>query len=190
MQKLAVLGFSGEHGEAVAAALNSRLWDSEFYTLVVHSELDTVRWVSATESSSGLLSLDDLNAAHMAGIDGIVVGDVIAYRCKEQPIAQKKRTWGWRLQSDQQSPAEHGDGTVAATPGRKINHDATVTVAFRLLDVRTGKIRASRQISHSSTDVITARLNSSPSCSEVLEGLTRQCADEFEIGRASCRERV
>ncbi len=182
MQKLAVLGFSGEHRETVVSALNSRLRDNEFYTLVDRAELNSVQWVSATENSSGLLSLDDLSAAKSAGIDGLLVGDVIEYRCEERPVPKKGRTWRRAPKTDEPSDNDRDNASPESSEkstGHKRQRLATVTVAFRLLDVGTGKIRASKQISRSATHEITDRPNGSPTSSEILETLARQCVDEF-----------
>ncbi len=179
MQKLAVIGFSGEHGQTVVSALNSRLRDSEFYTLVDRRELNSIQWASATDNTRGLLSLDDISAARAAGIDGLLVGDVIEYRCKEQPVPQKGRTWGRASKADAQPSKERNDESPPGSAGHKRQRQATVTVAFRLLDVQTGKIRASRQISRSASHEITDRPNGTPTSSEILETLARQCVDEF-----------
>ncbi len=179
MQKLAVLGFSGEHRETIVSALNSRLRDNEFYTLVDRSELSSVQWASATDNGSGLLSLDDLSAARAAGIDGLLVGDVIEYRCEEQPVPRRGLRWGRASNKNDEMSRELDDGASRGGAGRKWQRQATVTVAFRLLDVETGKIRASKQVTRTASHEITDRPNGSPASSEILETLARQCVDEF-----------
>lgn len=189
MQKLAVLGFSGEHGDAVAAAMKSRLWDSEFYTLVDPSELHAIRWASSTDGSTSLLSLNELQTARSAGIDGVLIGDVIEYRCEDRTEPEHDRVLGWLPRRQRQEVDCPRPGQPVEATGQTTRRDATVTVAFRLVDTKTGNIRASRQISHSASVSAADRPNSAPAATpeSLLNDLVLKCVDEF-VGTLAPRQ--
>lgn len=170
IERLAVVDFSGEGGSAVAAALNSRLSDNRFYSVVDASELTTVQHAAyAPDPGNDAL----LAQARERGIDGVVFGEVTEYR------------WSDPVGGDAVNPSstvsgaspEAGDSTVAA--GVPLRRDASVAVTFRLVDARTGEIRAVKAAEHVYSSAADSTKTPLPSRDEVLTKLTAMCLDDF-----------
>jgi len=179
MERLAVHGFSGEHGNAIVNALQRRLWNNEFYSIVDRRPAEPIRPVSAGGEIGGPLSLDDLDAARRAGIDGLIVGDVIDFHCEDQPVSTQDQMREWIPQFRQENSNVDRDESRISAAGSTSRRHATVTVAFRLIHTESGRICLSRQISHSSSDLVDDRSHASPTATETLQILTRQCVDDF-----------
>ena len=60
-----------------------------------------------------------------------------------------------------------------------IDREANVTLSFRLIDVETGLIVASREASHSYTKRVRSGKKSLPPANEILGNLGLRCVDEF-----------
>jgi hypothetical protein len=86
VSRVAVIDFGGEHGEAVAAAVSARLFNADFHTVVDSSQFGAVRTASLTAPEGVDVQNSDviLAAAREAGIDGVLMGEVIEYRCEDE----------------------------------------------------------------------------------------------------------
>jgi len=190
LDRIMVAGFSGDQGDSLADNLSRQLWASDFYTIVPPSEsekeLKQVSHVQPSEREKIQQSPEQqkvqqspehqriqalLGNARAEGVDGVVLGNVVEYRCEDKPV--RKSPFRLAGESVSQRPAvvapELRDNTV---------RQATVTVEFKLVDVESGEIRADRQVSHH-FEAMVERGDQIPTQTEILEQLARQCVDDI-----------
>lgn len=174
MHRLTVLEFSGENGRAVAASLTARLWDNEFYALVDPSNLAPVRMAAATDTGANVQPADYLDSARSHEVDGLLIGDVIEYRCDDQVLTNTDMHVGSDHTADRRSGVD-----VGVSHQQTIHREATVAIAFRLVEVGTGKVRATRKTMHNFQGDLVPGQGTIPTSGEVLDELTERCVDEF-----------
>lgn len=175
MQRLSVAPFDGEHGDAVAATLESRLWEHDVYTLVSGSELGQV--VPAADNRRTGASLDQvLIQSRAAGLDGVIVGDVVEYRCDEHEVKHSPLPW-----RDGRALGRGPSVLLAASAVRAptLVRQGTVTVVFRLVDVETGDVRVTKRTSHHFDGRSEDQQTHLPARCEILDNLLTACVDEF-----------
>jgi hypothetical protein len=179
MQRLCVIEFSGEHGRAVAATLATRLWENEFYTLVDSSDLSPIRVASASGIRNVVQPADYLDSARGQRVDGLIVGDVIEYRCEDQVLSSTDV----HVSTDRTEHPRQGlysTGTdLGISHNQTIHREATVSIAFRLVEVETGKVRATRKTTQTFQGEFGPDTLRVPAKGDVLDDLTRKCIDEF-----------
>ena len=161
----------------MASVLASELWENRFYTVVDRSELASeIQQAGFSEGDEE--SLDDLLlAARQAGLDGIIFGEVLEYRCEDATA----RNTNWRLpgtaegtDSEESRRSWLGFETKEASV-----RQGTVTVAFRLVDVKSGEIRASRKVTHRFSKEHADGQSEFPNEDEILADLSQQCLDDI-----------
>ena len=176
MQRLAIVDFSGVSGQTVTAALNARLWDNRFYSVVDGSELTSVQH-AAYVLDPGDESL--LAQARERGIDGVVFGEVHEYRCEDQALRDTSRQMlVGKHTSDNEPEAGHSLQPAGSAQRDRLRREARVAVTFRLVDARTGDVRAAKETDHHFSGE-SGPDSSLPPSSEVLADLTAQCLDDF-----------
>lgn len=179
MQRLSVLQFSGEGGRAVSAALTNCLWENEFYALVDSTDLIPIRVASASGAAGGVQPADYLDSARGHDVDGLIVGDIIEYRCDDQVLNSTDVHVGSSHGENKRRGVEHSGVDVDVSRNQTIQREATVSVAFRLVEVETGNVRASRKTTHHYQAQSTPSGQPLPTRGEVLDELTQQCIDQF-----------
>lgn len=176
LNHVVVLGFSGEHGDAVASALTSELWENEFYTLVDRSELQPVMQVGFDSAGSNdVKSLID--PAKAAGIDGLIVGDVVEYRCDDRVF--ESTDFRFLNRSKEDADGEEDVNGFGLSQKQTLQREATVTIAFRLVDVNTGEVRASKRVSKHFEGRLVDGQGELPPSGAILDDLLTQCVDEI-----------
>lgn len=173
MERLAVLDFTGENGPAVATAVSSKLWENRFYTVVDRSELQPI----LLTGYGGTPRLEDLiEPARKAGVDAVMLGEVVEYRCEDESFQSTDFDFG--------HAETRGRGFVSQANGFGVSFNQTlvregaVTIAFRLVDVETGEVRAARKVSRHYEGRIVNGQGQLPSQGEVLHQLTEECVEE------------
>jgi hypothetical protein len=179
MQQLCVLPFSGEAGESVSSALTARLWENEFYTLVDRTELRPVQWTAGTTAGESADLAEFLTAARSRGIDGLIVGDVLEYRCDDTVLTDHEFHLGTSQHEDRRRSSESSGMDLGVSTEQRVHREATVSITFRLVDVQSGQVRATRQTGHSFHGEGGNGWNDLPPRGEVLDQLTQRCLDEF-----------
>ena len=174
MQQIVVADFVGDAGPAIAASLANELWENKFYTLVDASELDQGVQTAGHNQQSEFQSL--LQAASAAGVDGVIFGEIVEYRCEDQILESTD------LNVFDQN--ELSDFTDALSPltiesRQTILREGTVTLAVRLVDAETGEVRASRKVTRGFQRHSEEGDLSLPTRGEVLNDLTDQCLTEI-----------
>jgi len=180
MNRIVVLEFQGEHGKSVATSLSGQLWQNEFYTVVDRTALSReLQLASYTQDNRPETNFHQILApARVQGIDGVVLGEVVEYRCEDKRIrriaAAVSNGGGSSGSRNANTPA--GGGVEFR---ENLVREGIVTITFRLIDVDTGEIRAADQVSHTYTgdhENLSVKLLSRE---EVLENLTEQCLAEI-----------
>ncbi len=194
VKRIAVVDFRGPEnsGQAVASLLISRLWESGFYTLVERSELQRI----LEEHAMGMSGVVDVNSAveagKLLGVDAIIFGEVTQYNVEDTKEHRKvkKRVWTGEYERDAKGNIIYEKTLFGGKVKKKkykevfvteevLTRSATVAVAFRMVDVRTGQIRASRQAMHSFNKSVVSGKGKLPPKGEVLNLLLRQCVDDI-----------
>lgn len=179
MQRLCVLEFSGENGQAVTAALTTRLWENEFYALVDPADLTPIRVASASGVQAAVRHTDYFESARDHSVDGLIIGDVIEYRCDDQVLTSSNVHVATDRASNENRGLEHSGVDVGVSQQETIHREATVSIAFRLVEVETGAVRATRKTTHHFQGDLEPGLASLPTKGEVLDELVQECVNEF-----------
>jgi hypothetical protein len=146
LERLTVLDFEGEHqsGKIARAALQSQLFENKYYTLVDQAELARVRPVTTPDGAPDLPAA--LEAAKVMGVDAILCGQVVSYNVLDDLQTDHHLELGGAV-----SKSTKGDASsvgVGLDSTQTLTREASVSVAVKLIDVRTGQIRAARQFAH------------------------------------------
>lgn len=179
IRRISVLPFSGDNGQAVAASLTSRLWENDFYALVDQSELRPVRMAAAVEPSRPPDPADYLDSARRQRVDGIIVGDVIEYRCDDHLLTNTEIHLAGGRESHPQLGSSREGMDAGVSQEQIVHREATVGIVFRLVEVETGRVRATRRTVHNFQGELSAHSARLPTKGEVLDELTQRCVDEF-----------
>ncbi len=177
MRRVSVLGLSGDPGDLAARKLTASLGRNKHYSVVDRFDLQQVQWTSGATDRTGLLSLDNLNAARESDVDTLVVGEVLESSCHDRRIDSIGEA-GTNVPT-----SEVPENLEAKQP---VDREATVAIAFRLIDVESGEVLVAKQTSHSYHEVVSGQPGTRTH-SEILDDLTQQCVDEF-AGLLSPRE--
>jgi hypothetical protein len=173
MNRIAVSDFHGEQGAAVAAALSARLWENNFYNLVELSEASSVQHAAYTPCAQQDCLLRE---ARQTGVDGVILGEVREYRCEDQVLQESE----FLVHNEEGGKADGGEHLDVGFARRdRVRREGTVTISFRLVDARTGEIRATREASHHYSGETGADDAPLPTRGEVLDTLVHSCVDEF-----------
>lgn len=171
LQRVAVIDFSGEHGSAVSAAFADRLSENQFYSLVDRSEFQPVLRTSFTGDPQADLN-STLTAARAADIDAVIVGEVVTCACADREARKSDFLFGHSRDSESRSLE-----SVAPASG-SVSREGNVTIAFRLVDVKTGEVRASKEVSRHFVREAAHGGASLPPPAAVLESLVDECVAE------------
>lgn len=172
LHRLAVLNFnsSDNTGELVCSALVAELSENRFYALVDQAELGPVV-VGASGASRGKIDLAAaIDAGRRLGLDALLTGDVVSYHVTDNVVRDS------RIPPLDERPRYPG---VAPDPlfqrGPALHREAMVSLDFRLVEVRSGQVCASRQVVCTLRN-LPERSDTPPrSRDEVLADLLHQC---------------
>ena len=176
MSRVAVMDFSGEHGSAVATNLSGRLWENQFYTVVDRSEIRSPVQQASFQNGSSQLS-QVLSPARDAGVDGVILGEVVEYRCDDEVL--QSTSVNFHKDDVKHNDHDHDHTGFGVDHQETLLREGTVTIAFRLVDVSTGEVRASKQVSKHYEGRSINGDDQLPPKGEVLDQLTQQCLDEI-----------
>lgn len=159
LHEIAVLDPSGDQGDVVSAQLESRLGRSRQFEVLENANLDRIQQVAHSDAAGECRML---RHAREAGIDAVVIADVVATECRDEPLQPRLRE---RLRFRNEIRRN----------GQPLQRTASVTINFRLLDTQTGEVRYEEEITRT-TSQTGADL---PTEDELLATLAGECADEF-----------
>jgi len=177
MNQIAVLSFQGDNGPAIASSLNSQFWANGFYDVVDATGLDTKILQAGYDPSLPSNPRDVLAPAREAGLDGVILGQVLEYRCDDERFDSNHVHFG-RDESYSRFGSSFSSG-IGFESNSVLVRDGSVSIAFRLVDVRTGEIRAAKTVTHHFHGQVVNGHGSIPSEGEVLDKLTEKCLDDI-----------
>lgn len=177
VNRVAVVNFGGDNGPAVAAALSARLWNADFHTLVDSSQFNPIRTASHSSAGGPTDANVILAAAREAQVDGVLMGDVIEYRCEDQNLTSTHFGFG---QSEAANGRYHAEGMgIHFSSEDTLIREGTVTVSYKLVNPETGELLATDTVSRSFEGRLVNGNGTLPSQGEVLDNLLSECASEI-----------
>lgn len=193
IKRLAIFDFRGpgNSGEIAASYFVSKLWETNFYTLIERSEIEKILQEIALGQSGVMDTETAIKAGNLLGVDAVILGDVVSYKTEDSRRYQKvkKRVWTGEYEKDDKGNIVYEKTLFGKVKKKKyrevfvtqeiIEREATVSLAFRLVDVNTGQIRASRHVSKSFKKSAVSGEGELPPKEEVLNNLLQQCVDDF-----------
>jgi tetratricopeptide (TPR) repeat protein len=187
--RIAVVDFQGEGdtGAIARSALLAQLAENRHYTLVDQTELARIQPAAFTQGLTDEAAA--VAAARQAGVDEILTGQVVSYSAEDM------------VQQDHHISIAGAGG--ASTKGDKAGgfgigldtntlhaRDASVSLAFKLIDVRTGEVRDAKQVSHSYEARVVNGQGEMPGRERILSDLMRRCSSDVVAAVAPHRERI
>ena len=178
IERLAVLDFNGPHnsGQIARSALVAQFWKDGFYSLVDQSELEGITPVSAPAPSGPPDVGSAIEAGRTLGVDAILVGDVVSYHATDDVTTDQRVGF---INSDEH---DGKNDLVSSLVGFGFENNETVTrevsasLAFQLIDCKTGQIRAARQSSHTETGRMRNGEGYLPARERTLTEMMHNCA--------------
>lgn len=181
IQRLAVLDFrgAGDSAQHARSELVARLWESGFYSLADPTELSGVVQASAA-SAEGPAGIDAaVEAGRRLGVDAILLGEVTRERPEHGSPGKNSR-------GDLPHDRGFGRRDPAAPPGGaglsdylRSGREVAMRVSLKLVDVRTGQVRAERQAFYRAGADVHNGQSSLPSEETATAELTQRWAREM-----------
>ncbi len=178
---VAVADFEGPQGSGVATALTSRLLEADYFTLVDRSQVQLGGSVGGHQAVIGRDPAAFVARAAQLGIDGLILGEVMAYRCDDTFTEHSRVGLSMGTRENKHKKAESSGLGFGMEQNQIIQRDGTVELAFRLVDVRTGQVRATRRVGHSFSVVSVNGEPVLPPRHQILTQLLDQCLDDILV---------
>lgn len=177
VRTLAVLDFRGEYhsGQIARSALVSQLVENGFYTLVDQDQLPGLRRLGSGQPGEPIDVNSAVDAARAAGVDAILVGDVLSYHAVDD-VDNRPRIGVFNgVEADQQGTAGPVIG-IGIQTGESIHREISAALAFQLIESRGGQILAARQSSYTVTGQAVNGEGYLPARERTLTELMARCA--------------
>lgn len=178
LERLAIVDFEGEQqtGKIARAALQNQLFENRYYQLVDQAELARVRPVLRPDGSPDMTAA--LEAARLLNVDVLLCGQVVSYNVADD------------LQTDHH--VEIGGGSSEGKAGKSsslgfgldstqtLTREASVSLAVKLIDVRSGQLKGARQFAHTFNGKRVNGNGELPGREAILTKLLTECAQDTE----------
>jgi tetratricopeptide (TPR) repeat protein len=187
VRRIAVIDFEGvgDTGSIARSTLTAQLWDNQHFEVVDVAELTRYGY---RPSRGAAQDASALQAAQKAGVDAILTGQVVSYDVDDQHFQSQSFNVSQYedehadddKKRDKKRDHKHEDKSAGLDIGFENNdtlvREATVGVAFRLLDAKTGKVLASRHVSKSFQGSVTNGEGFIPTRDRITADLMHDCA--------------
>jgi len=147
-----------------------RLSENRFYSVVRGDELTTLQHAAYAPGSNHEAVLAQARAR---GIDGVVFGEVLDYQCDDELDDTDPET------EDAVAGGPSVPESDVTGQRSQLQRSAEVAIAFKLVDARTGEVRAVRETRHQFSGASDLETTNLPSRGDVLDKLTDMCLEEF-----------
>ena len=178
IHRLAVLEFrgNGDSGTAARTALVSGIWNTGFYTLVDPSQTSRVAQASAQVPEAPPDIAAAIETGRRLGADAVLVGDVVHSQAGDREAPFRDDDPGG-------NPRMGGRGRHRGGMHRidYLDRDVSVALAYQLIDVRTGQVRAESRTSYQSGGVMLNGQGSPPKKETVLAELMTRCSRDIVL---------
>lgn len=176
LERLAIVDFEGEQqsGKIARAALQTQLFENKYYHLIDQAELARVRPVLREDGSPDLTAA--LEAARVLGVDVLLCGQVVSYNVLDDLQTEHRIELG--------GGTSKGKGGESSSLGfgldstQTLTREASVSVAVKLIDVRTGELRAARQFAHAFNGKRVNGQGELPGRDAILTKLLNECSQD------------
>ena len=173
--RITVLDFqgTGESGKIARAALLAQLSENRHFALVDQAELARVQPAAFTTGTPAESQV--VQAARLAGVDAVLSGQVVSYNVDDNIQKDQHFSFGG-------AGGSNGDGVQVGGLGVGFDsnslheREASVSLAFKLTDAKTGQILAARQASHTFQGRVVNGQGKMPGKEEILNDLLKHCS--------------
>jgi tetratricopeptide (TPR) repeat protein len=175
--RIAVVDFQGEgdSGAFARSAVLAQLAENRHYTLVDQTELARVQPAAFAEGTPTEAAA--VAAARQAGVDAILTGQVVSYSA-EDTVQQDQHISIAGAGGASTSGSKAGGFGIGLDTNTLHERDASVSLAFKLIDARTGEIRDARQVSHTYQNRVVNGQGEMPGREKILSDLLRKCSQD------------
>ena len=187
--RLAVVDFQGQ-GDAGAIARSvvlAQLAENRHYTLIDQAELARVQPAAFTQGIPGEAAA--VEAARQAGIDAVLTGQVVSYNVDDH-VQQDNHISIAGGGSASKAGDKAGGLGIGIDSNTLHSRDASVSLAFKLIDARTGQVRDARQVTHTFEGRVVNGEGTMPGREQILNDLLRKCAQDVVASVAPHSVRV
>ncbi len=193
IKRIAVFDFNGpeKSGEIIAGKFTTKLWKTQYFSIMERKELKKILEEHALQMSGIIDNATVVEYGKIIGVDGIVLGDVTAYKVSSTRGHEKikEKVWNGEYEKDKNGNIIY-EKTRSGRQKKKvyvdeyvsrafINRSVTVGVNFRLVSVQTGEIRASDSNSKSHTKKYYLHKGQIPAADQILDNLSESVLNKF-----------
>lgn len=177
LERLAIIDFEGEQqsGKIARAALQTQLFENRYYNLIDQAELARIKPVLRDDGSPDLTAA--LEAACVLGVDVLLCGQVVSYNVLDDLQTDHHIELGGST-SKSKSGAESNALGFGLDSTQTLTREASVSVAVKLIDVRTGQLRAARQFAHTFNGKRVNGNGELPARDAILTKLLNECSQD------------
>ncbi len=177
LERLAIIDFEGEQqsGKIARASLQTQLFENKYYNLIDQAELARVKPVLRDDGSPDLTAA--LDASRVLGVDVLLCGQVVSYNVLDDLQTDHHIELGGST-SKSKSGAESNALGFGLDSTQTLTREATVSVAVKLIDVRTGQLRAARQFAHTFNGKRVNGNGDLPARDAILTKLLNECSQD------------
>jgi tetratricopeptide (TPR) repeat protein len=177
LERLAIIDFEGEQqsGKIARAALQTQLFENKYYNLIDQAELARIKPVLRTDGSPDLTAA--LEAARVLGVDVLLCGQVVSYNVLDDLQTDHHIELGG-TSSKSKSGSESNALGFGLDSTQTLTREASVSVAVKLIDVRSGQLRAARQFSHTFNGKRVNGNGELPARDAILTKLLNECSQD------------
>lgn len=177
LERLAIIDFEGEQqsGKIARAALQTQLFENKYYNLIDQAELARVRPVLRDDGSPDLTAA--LEASRVLGVDVLLCGQVVSYNVLDDLQTEHRIELGGSA-SKSKSGSESNSVGFGLDSTQTLTREASVSLAVKLIDVRTGQLRAARQFAHTFNGKRVNGNGDLPARDAILTKLLNECSQD------------
>ncbi|WP_425613374.1 DUF6340 family protein [Anatilimnocola sp. NA78] len=178
LERLTVLDFEGEHqsGKIARSALQAQLFENKYYNLVDQAELARVRPVTTPDGLPDLTAA--MEAARTMGVDAILCGQVVSYNVLDDLQTDHHIELGGGASKNTKTGDSGSSVGFGLDSTQTLTREASVSVAVKLIDVRSGEIRAARQFAHTFHGKRVNGQGDLPTREAILTKLLNECSHD------------
>jgi len=177
LERLAIIDFEGEQqsGKIARSALQAQLFENKYYHLIDQAELARVRPVLRNDGSPDLTAA--LEAARILGVDLLLCGQVVSYNVLDDLQTEHHIELGGST-SKSKSGSESSGLDFGLDSTQTLTREASVSLAVKLIDVRSGQLRAARQFAHTFNGKRVNGNGELPGRETILTKLLNECSQD------------
>jgi hypothetical protein len=178
LERLAILDFEGDQqsGKIARSALQAQLFENKYYTLIDQAELACVRPVAGPDGAPDVSAA--IEAARTIGVDAVLCGQVVSYNVVDDMQTDHHIELGGSTSKNAKSGTTSNGVGFGLDSTQTLTREASVSLAVKLIDVRTGELRAARQFAHTFHGQRINGQGELPTREAILTKLLNECSQD------------